>query len=38
MKTMIGGTPALTTGSMCNCSWGGVIQIGFPGSTRTMSS
>jgi len=37
-KTQIGGSPALTAGSMCNCSWGGVITIGFPGTVKTMSS
>src|SRR6267378_7665211 len=28
---MIGGQPALNNTSKCMCSWGGVIQIGFPG-------
>jgi len=37
-KTQIGGTPALTAGSTCNCTWGGVITIGFPGSIKTQSS
>lgn len=37
-KTMIGGAPALTAGSLCNCAWGGVITIGFPGSIKTQSS
>lgn len=37
-RTKIGGMPALTAGSICNCSWGGVVTIGFPGSVRTMSS
>jgi hypothetical protein len=36
-KTLIGNMPALTSPSICNCSWSGVITIGFPGSTRTMS-
>lgn len=36
--TMIGGKPALTAGSTCNCSWGGVITISFPGSVRTQSN
>jgi hypothetical protein len=35
---LIGNMPALTAPSLCNCSWGGVITIGFPGTTRTMSS
>ncbi len=38
MRTKIGGAPALTAGSMCNCAWGGVVTIGFPGTVRTMSS
>jgi hypothetical protein len=38
MRTQIGGSPALTAGSLCNCAWGGVITIGFPGAVRTMSS
>lgn len=37
-KTMIGGKPALTAGSMCNCAWGGVITMSFPGAVRTQSN
>jgi uncharacterized Zn-binding protein involved in type VI secretion len=37
-KTMIGGKPALTVGSTCNCSWAGIIQVTFAGSVKTMSS
>lgn len=37
-RTMIGGKPALTSGSTCNCAWGGVIQITFPGAVRTQSN
>jgi uncharacterized Zn-binding protein involved in type VI secretion len=37
-KTMIGGKPALTVGSMCNCTWAGIIQVTFAGSVKTMSS
>ena len=37
-RTLLGGMPALTTGSTCNCSWGGVIQITFPGAVRTQSN
>jgi len=37
-KTLIANMPALTSPSVCNCAWGGVITIGFPGTTRTMSS
>lgn len=36
-QTMIRGLPALTAGATCNCAYGGVITIGFPGSTRTQS-
>jgi hypothetical protein len=32
---MIGGMPALNSTSKCMCSWGGVIQIGFPGQVTT---
>jgi uncharacterized Zn-binding protein involved in type VI secretion len=34
--TMIGGSPALTEGAMCNCSWGGIINVTFAGSVRTI--
>jgi uncharacterized Zn-binding protein involved in type VI secretion len=37
-QTMIGGKPALTAGSMCNCSWAGIVQITFPGAVQTMSN
>lgn len=37
-KTMIGKLPALVAGSMCNCAWGGVIQITNPGATKTISN
>lgn len=29
--------PALVVGSMCNCAFGGVINIGYPGSMKTMA-
>jgi uncharacterized Zn-binding protein involved in type VI secretion len=32
---MIGGTPALNDGSMCMCSYGGVITISFAGQAQT---
>src|SRR4051812_3586479 len=32
---LIGGMPALNSTSKCMCSWGGVIQIGFPGQVTT---
>ena len=34
--TLIGGTPALVAGSVCECAHGGVIEILFPGTTRTL--
>ena len=36
--TLIGGKPALTDGSTCNCAWGGIIQIVVPGAIQTQSS
>jgi hypothetical protein len=36
-KTMVANMPALTMGSTCNCAWGGVIQINFAGTTKTLS-
>jgi len=33
--TMIGGKPALVSGSTCVCSFGGVISITMPGAVRT---
>lgn len=38
MKTMLGGQPALVSGSTCQCAYGGVIQMTMPGAVRTMSS
>ena len=35
VTVMIGGQPALNNTSKCMCSWGGVIQIGFPGQVTT---
>ncbi|MDT5080786.1 MAG: hypothetical protein QOJ80_5423 [Mycobacterium sp.] len=37
-KTMIGGKPALTLGSTCNCTWSGIIQITTPGAVKTLSN
>ncbi len=31
----VGGVPALDSTSMCNCIWGGVIQISFPGTLQS---
>ena len=36
-KTLVGKLPALTFGSTCQCSWGGVIQITTP-SMKTLSN
>jgi len=36
-KTLIGGKPALTLGGTCNCAFGGVITIAFPGQVQTLS-
>lgn len=38
IKTMLGNQPALVSGSMCQCAFGGVIQITMAGAMRTMSS
>ena len=38
LKTMVGGKPALVSGSMCNCAWGGIIQMTMPGAVRTQSN
>ena len=35
LTCLIGGQPALNNTSKCMCSWGGVIQIGFPGQVTT---
>jgi hypothetical protein len=36
--TQIGSVPALTAGSTCMCTWGGVITITNPGSVKTTSN
>jgi uncharacterized Zn-binding protein involved in type VI secretion len=36
-RTTVGGQPALVAGAMCNCAYGGIIQITNPGATRTIS-
>jgi Domain of unknown function (DUF4280) len=33
--TLIGGTPAVAQGAICNCAWGGIITVTFPGTVRT---
>jgi hypothetical protein len=37
-KTMIGGKPALVSGSTCVCAYGGQIQISFTGAVQTTAS
>lgn len=34
--TLLGGSPALVAGSMCQCAYGGVVEIMFPGTTKTL--
>jgi uncharacterized Zn-binding protein involved in type VI secretion len=34
--TLIGGVPAVCMGAMCNCAWGGVINVTFPGTVQTV--
>jgi hypothetical protein len=36
--TLLGGVPALVSGSICTCAWGGVIQMTMSGATRTQAS
>jgi uncharacterized Zn-binding protein involved in type VI secretion len=36
-QTMIGGQPALVSGSTCTCSWGGMVSMTMPGAVRTTS-
>lgn len=36
-KTLIGGQPALVEGSMCQCVFGGIIEITFPGAVQTLA-
>ncbi|MCU1658328.1 MAG: hypothetical protein JWO57_2984 [Pseudonocardiales bacterium] len=37
-RTLIGGTPALVSGSTCMCAWGGVIQMTMAGAVRTQAN
>jgi uncharacterized Zn-binding protein involved in type VI secretion len=37
-RTLIGGTPALVSGSTCTCAFGGVIQMTMPGAVRTQAN
>lgn len=36
-QTLVGGQPALTLGSSCQCAFGGKIEITFAGSTTTQT-
>jgi hypothetical protein len=36
--TLIGGRPALVSGSICNCAYGGVISLVMPGAVKTIAS
>lgn len=38
LTTVIGGRPALTSGSTASCAYGGVISLLVPGAVRTTSS
>jgi hypothetical protein len=35
---MIGGQPALTSSSQCQCTWGGMITVVMPGQVTTMTA
>jgi hypothetical protein len=35
LRTTLGGKPALVSGSTCQCAWGGVITLTFPGAVRS---
>lgn len=37
-RTVVGGTPALVSGSTCTCAYGGVITLLMPGAVRTTAS
>jgi len=37
-RTTLGGKPALVSGSTCNCAYGGLITLTFPGAIRTTAS
>jgi hypothetical protein len=37
-KTMVANMPALHDGCLCNCNWGGVIKVAFPGQVQTQVS
>ncbi len=34
--TLIGGTPAVCSGAICNCAWGGIVSVTFPGTVHTI--
>lgn len=35
-QTLIGKEPALVAGSQCQCAYGGIVEITFPGATKTL--
>ena len=37
-RTLVGGMPALASGSTCTCAYGGVIQVTFPGAVKTLTN
>jgi uncharacterized Zn-binding protein involved in type VI secretion len=37
-KTLIGGLPALVSGSVLTCTWGGVIQLTLTGAVKTTAN
>ena len=36
-RTLIGGLPVLVAGSTCNCAFGGVISVTFPGALKSLA-
>lgn len=37
-QLMLAKQPALVAGASCNCAFGGVIMLGFPGTTKTLGA
>jgi hypothetical protein len=37
-RTTVGGKPALTSGSMCVCAWGGAVSLTNTGAVKTQSN
>jgi hypothetical protein len=38
VRTTVGGMPALVSGSICTCAYGGVVQMIMPGAVRTTAN